>query len=180
VSAVENVYKEFKDAAALLEQAGEVSLKVSVEGNLRRILLLSAASNFEHILSNEVEKFATEETKEHSLVMSMFKAKAITRQYHTWFDWTANNANQFFALFGNEFKQFMKRKVRCDDQLSRAITSFMDIGRDRNQLVHSDFASCYIEKTPDEIFEHYKSALYFVSSVGTFLREYEVQRRRLS
>ncbi|HEX8417055.1 MAG TPA: hypothetical protein VF641_05560, partial [Methylobacterium sp.] len=41
---------------------------------------------------------------------------------------------------------------------------------ERNLLVHSDYASFYIDRTPDEIYSLYLSANRFVEVVGSELR----------
>ncbi len=46
----------------------------------------------------------------------------------------------------------------------------MEIGRERNLLVHSDYASYLINKTPEEIYTLYQKAHEFVSIVGVELR----------
>jgi hypothetical protein len=64
----------------------------------------------------------------------------------------------------------MRARIDEVENLEDAIKSFMEIGRERNQLVHSDYASFSINKTPDEIYTLYLSADVFVKSVGVELR----------
>jgi tetratricopeptide (TPR) repeat protein len=96
--------------------------------------------------------------------------KAITRQYHTWFDWKGNTATTFFSLFGADFKKYMEDIIKKDEELRLAVAAFMELGRDRNRLIHEDFATVALEKTAEEIYQQYKSALCFVARVGTALR----------
>jgi hypothetical protein len=170
MAVVDAIYTDFQDAAAVLEKADEISLRLMLESNLRKTLLLSAASFFEYTLTREVAAFTDEMTSNNQLVGSLVQNKAISRQYHSWFDWDRSNANKFFALFGQEFRDHMTSRIADDDELKSSISSFMEIGRERNYLVHSDYASHLINKTPEEIYALYQKAYEFVASVGKELR----------
>lgn len=170
MTVVDRIYAEFSDAVAIVVGAGEVSLQIMLESNLRKTLLLSAASYFEYTLTREVEHFTKEVTRGNDLIGSLIQVKAITRQYHSWFAWEANNANKFFSLFGKHFQDHMKARLAEDEQLADGVRAFMEIGRERNQLVHSDYASFPLNSTRDEIYKLYQSANNFVSAVGAELR----------
>jgi RiboL-PSP-HEPN len=96
--------------------------------------------------------------------------KAVARQYHTWFNWCDNNANQFFGLFGAEFKAQMSELVKGSEEMQRSVRAFLELGNERNRLVHQDFATFSMEKTLDEIYRLYQSALMFVDALPTELR----------
>lgn len=129
-------------------------------------MLLSAASFFEKEISDTLVKFASSHTGDNELIISIIKQKAISRQYHTYFDWdSGKNANKFFSLFGNRFKESMVDKVRADERLDSAIKSFLEIGQERNKMVHQNFAEVVIDKTAEEIFKLYESSLYFIETV---------------
>ena len=110
-----------------------------------------------------------------TLVPDLVKNKAINnRLYFTFFDWNkGTNANQFFAIFGDAFKKRMIQEVTDNNQLQLSIKAFLEVGRDRNRLVHQNFASFVLEKTAAEIFELYERALYFVDLIPTRLRQTE-------
>ena len=59
--------------------------------------------------------------------------------YHTWFKWDDTNANQFFGLFGSEFKLAMNNRVKESEELRTSIRAFLEIGNERNRLVHQDY-----------------------------------------
>jgi hypothetical protein len=99
------------------------------------------------------------------LVENFVVNKAISRQYHTWFAWTGSNANQFFALFGPDFKQTMINKIKKSDQLQNSIRAFLELGGERNKLVHQNYAVFQLEKTLDEIYQLYQSANEFVETI---------------
>lgn len=170
MTVIDTIYTDFKDAVKVLQDAEQISLQIMLEANLRKTLLLSAASYFESRLTREVQEFADEVTSGNPLVCSLVQQKAISRQYHSWFDWDKSNANKFFALFGPSFRDHMSSKISEDESVSVYIKAFLKIGNLRNLLVHSDYASYFIDLTPDEIYELYKLADLFVSMVGPELR----------
>jgi hypothetical protein len=170
MAVVDTIYKEFKDAASVLAGAQEVSLQIMLESNLRKTLLLSAASYFEYTLSREVAAFTNEVTSGNSLIDSLVQSKVIARQYHSWFDWERLNANKFFSLFGQAFREHMISRIASDEVLAEGVKAFMEIGRERNLLVHSDYASYLINKTPEEIYTLYRKANEFASIIGAELR----------
>ncbi len=170
MAVVDVIYADFKDAANVLSSSNEVSLQIMLESNLRKTLLLSAASYFEYTLTREVANFTQEITGGNGLIEALVKSKAITRQYHSWFDWDAPNANKFFSMFGQAFKAHMAARLIADEDLADGVKAFMELGRERNLLVHSDYASYLINKTPEEIYALYQRASVFVSIIGTEFR----------
>ena len=105
------------------------------------------------------------------LFTAFVKNKAISRRSHTWFKWEDRNANQFFGLFGSEFKKMMSERIKASDDLGVSIRAFLEVGNERNKLVHQDFASFPLEKTLDEIYALYRQALLFVDDLAKHLRE---------
>lgn len=168
---VDRIHREFKDLLSYLDQGNEVSLRSTVDENFRKALLLAAASHFEHRIVGDITAFVKESSSENSLLIEFVNNKAISRQYHTFFDWKESNANKFFGLFGESFKIFIKQELKNDEQLNSSIKAFLEIGRDRNRLVHQDFGTFTLEKTSDEIYELYKTALVFVDNIPIKLRE---------
>jgi len=170
MAVVDTIYTDFKDAAGVLSASNEVSLQIMLDSNLRKTLLLSAASYFEYTLSREVSDFTQEVTGGNDLIGALVKTKAIARQYHSWFDWEKPNANKFFSMFGQAFKDHMAERLATDEELAEGVRAFMELGRERNLLVHSDYASYLINKTPEEIYALYHRASIFVNRVGIEFR----------
>ena len=107
------------------------------------------------------------------MVSGLIQSKAIDRQYHTYFNWkTAKNANSFFALFGSDFSEFMEAEVKQNSELDSAVKAFLDLGRDRNNVVHVDFATNAAAKTVDEVYDAYQTALQFVDAMPVKYREF--------
>jgi hypothetical protein len=171
-SVIDDLYEEYGKLVEYLGKQGEVSFQVQAADNFRKTLLLSAASYFEHVFTTNLIKFFEEETNGSMLVTNFIQNKALTRQYHQLFDWSSKNANRFYSLFGNEFKTFMEDFVRSDKQYAQAVASFLEIGDGRNTLAHGNFAAYVLEKTPEEIYELYQNAKYFIDVFPLKLREF--------
>ena len=167
---VDRLYEEFSSVIAALGD-GEPSLAIAAADNFRKAVVLASASYFEHSISTCVLDFVHECTNGNSFVVGFVKNKAIARQYHTWFKWDESNANQFFGLFGSSFKQTMVERVKASDDLRGSIRAFLELGNERNKLVHQDFASFALDKTLDEIYGLYRQSLLFVEKLAIYLRE---------
>ena len=172
MSALTPVDRLYTESAAVISALGatEPSLAVAASDNFRKALLLAAASYFEHRVLSCVLEFIREQANGSGLVIAFVKNKAISRQYHTWFQWNETNANQFFGLFGSDFKQMMAERIRTSDELRNSIRTFLEVGNERNKLVHQDFASFSLEKTLDEIYALYRQSLPFVEGLASQLR----------
>ncbi|MBI1925406.1 hypothetical protein HYR99_14285 [Candidatus Poribacteria bacterium] len=174
---VDRLYNEFQYLVSYLDRGGEISLRNTADENFRKALLLAAASYFERRICDDLLVFFNEMSSQNLLLVEFVKNKAISRQYHTFFQWELRNANQFFGLFGDSFKIFMGKEVKGDEELDEAIKAFLEIGNERNRLVHQDFGTFFLEKTVDEIYQRYKTALRFVEAIPNKLRQCLLQSR---
>lgn len=169
---VDRLHDDLAALLIVLHQTQEISLLSTVDDNWRKSLLLSAASHFERRMTGCVLTFVSGEASGNPLVTSFVKNKAVNRQFHTWFSWEETNANSFFGLFGAPFRTFMKEKVRTDSELSESIKAFLELGAERNRLVHQDYGTFWMEKTADEIYGLYKKASRFVEEFPNALMEF--------
>ena len=170
-TAIDGLYEDAKAIAKTL--GAEVSLQVVVGDNFRKVLLLSAASYFEHQVCNTVLDFVRERSSGSELVVNFVRNKAIARQYHTWFNWNDSNANQFFGLFGSDFRTAMIAKVKASEDFNKGVVAFLELGNERNKLIHQDYATFPLEKTLDEIYALYRAALAFVEQLPTALSDWD-------
>jgi hypothetical protein len=170
-TAVDRLYDEASAVLHFLERSAEPSLLVSAADQFRKALLLAAASHFEHRLSECVLTFVRNRGSGSLALESFVKNKAVARQYHTWFQWEQSNANAFFALFGPTFKTDMVDWARNSDELRLSIEAFLEIGGERNKLVHQDYATFSLGKTLDEIYDLYRRALRFVELLPSAFHE---------
>lgn len=169
---VDRLHGEFSDLQKFLGEKGGVTFLSVIEENSPKTMLLVAASYFEHRLSEEVELLAKEATADGHVLMWLIKNKAISRQYHTWFDWKSSNANTFFSMFGQGFKDQAAEEVKKDEKLNKSIVDFLEIGRERNRLVHENFGDFTLEKTTSDVYELYESAVGFVDWFPKAIRNY--------
>lgn len=169
---VEKTYLENGEVISALQQKEEWSLASSMQNTSSRVLILTAASYFEHIVVRAIEDYVNDEAKKSPALISFVRRKAIDRQYHTYFSWDQSNANSFLGLFGDEFKQRVDIEINSDDALRAAVRAFLEIGRLRNQLVHRNFGAYMSEKNSEEVLELYRSGLAFVNRLQGWLREY--------
>lgn len=169
---VDELHREFAELLTFLDERGEVSLRSTVDGNFRKTLLLAAASHFERRLTEGVVVFVNEVTSSDHVVSWLVRKRVVERRYHDWFDWDATNANRFFSMFGASFGRYMRHRVDQDDEMASSIKAFMEIGYDRNRMVHQDFGSFFLEKTSEEIYERYQLGTRFVEWFPIALREY--------
>jgi hypothetical protein len=168
---VDRLYKEALAVISVLEKQSEISSWVVAEENLRKTLLLAAASHFENRVTSAVADFVREATRGSVVVEQFVRNKAIERQYHTWFQWDGNNANHFFRFFGPDSCSLMKNRVGSRDDLQHSVKAFLELGNERNRLVQQDYASFTLEKTMEEIYTLYKRSLLFVEDLPLALRE---------
>jgi len=153
-----------------LKGQSEITLANEAESNFSKNILLSAASFFEKEISDTIVEFSKTHSNDDTLVISIIAAKAVKRQYHTYFDWEkGTNANSFFALFGEEFKNKMAKKVKDEAKLDESIKAFLQLGQERNKLVHQNFAEIILDKTAEEIYNLYKTSLLFISTIKSEL-----------
>ncbi|SCL59849.1 hypothetical protein GA0070603_2898 [Micromonospora chersina] len=168
---VESLYDEYERIVHHLRDAQEISYLATLERTFPKVLLLASASQAESRICEAIIRYFKEVSGRHSLAVNFVKNKAISRQYHSFFDWDRRNANKFFGLFGEEFKARVVEVVRGDPTLDQAVRDFMELGSLRNQLVHQDYASFTIEKTVSEIVEQHRSAAVFVGKILELLLE---------
>ena len=101
MSIVDGLHHEFTDILEFLDKSREISWRSVADENFRKVLLIAAASYFERSMTDAVMAFVEQETARDHPIRWLVQRKAISRQYHTWFAWKKNNANQFFSLFGD-------------------------------------------------------------------------------
>lgn len=178
-TAIDRLYAEAKAVLRLLEESSQPSLQNAAGDNFRKGFLLATASYFEHRVCNVVVDFVRQSSNGSILVETFLRNKAIERQYHSWFDWRAQNATQFYGLFGGEFKTQMVEQVKTEE-MQKSVRAFLELGNERNKLVHQNYATFSMEKTLEEIYELYKSASKFVDILPEALKTCEQNFRDAS
>ena len=162
VSVIDGLHEDFSNILKFLDEAGEISWRSIADENFRKVLLIAAASHFERSMTEVVVNFVEQVTAKDHPIKWLVQNKAVSHQYHTWFDWKKKNANKFFSLFGVSFKNHIAKKVRTNNDIETSIRAFLEIGHERNRLVHGDYGSFSLEKTSEEIYKLYSDAKAFV------------------
>jgi hypothetical protein len=160
---VDTLFKDISDLIKFLHEKEEISLTSFSDSNLRKNLLLASASYFENRFQTIIENFTISKSDNCNALVSFLRNKAIKRQYHMYFNWDGNNVNSFLGLFGEDFRDAFKEIVNTDDDLKNSISAFLEVGRERNRLVHQDFGNYPLEKTSEEIFKLHNKAMIFAS-----------------
>lgn len=175
---VEILNDEYNAIVGFLNEKSQPSLSSDVNKYFKKVIVLSAASYFEHLIQDILVNFISRETNDSTKAINFFKKKAIIMQYHTYFTWgekdnpdkAGKNANTFFSLFGDDFKKSVEAEIKANPSLEAAIKAFLEMGHIRNILVHSNFAAYNLDnKTVDEIFELYKNAAPFIEYIKSKL-----------
>ncbi len=129
---------------------------------------MAVAGYFEEQVQYQALAFVDRPASGNELLKELVLHRAFGRQYHTLFSWDSKNANTFFRLFGSNFFQSMQQYTEKDKYQS-AIRAFLEVGDARNHLAHGSYADFSLEKTIEEIYGSYRTALLFVNSIGNHL-----------
>ena len=154
-----------------LVHTGAISLKIDFDALFSKGLLIAAASYFEECIQRDIKTLAAEFSMS-SLLVGLIQSKAVERQYHTYFEWNSVNANRFFSLFGSAFSEFMREEVKQNAELNEAIRAFLDLGRERNKLVHANFADIALQKTAEDVYASYQMGMKFIETLPVKYREF--------
>ncbi len=69
----------------------------------------------------------------------------------------------------------MQKRVKADAETAESIKAFLEIGNERNRLVHQNFGTFALEKNANEIYNLYVTARPFVEGLSgemqAFLKE---------
>lgn len=166
---VEVLYNDTVKLDRFLLDNKEISLRVYADSNLRKSILLASASYYEKEITGLISRFAEKLSNNDSKLVSFIQKKALSRQYHSLFSWDAKNCNAFLGLFGEEFKKEFSALVSEDEKLESSIKNFIEIGRERNRMVHQDFGQFSLEKTAEEVFVLHNGAKLFLEKLEELL-----------
>ena len=155
---------EYRDTKRHLEDIKEISISIRRDEHYKKILLLSCASFYEMKITNAL-KVGFLKCSPNQAFQAFVRHKAIERQYHTYFEWNpdkANNINRFLGLFGDGFKSAVCKEIDNSESMKNKMRAFLTLGFERNKMVHENFMDYTLEKTFDEIVLLHEEALAFV------------------
>ncbi|WP_159002173.1 HEPN domain-containing protein [Streptomyces sp. NRRL B-3229] len=165
---VELLYQDQKQMLDEL-QLREPSFHATLQTMLPKMLMLAAASEFEHFVCSHIRDYVAESSSG-DRISFLVERKAINRQYHTYFDWPKQKAGTFWALFGPEFKKAVESKISEEEDLSGGLKAFLEVGSVRNNLVHNNYADVTISYTLAEVHKLYTTGCKFVDALPSLLR----------
>lgn len=155
-----------------LQSTGAISLQATVEPAFAKTLLVSAASYYEHRMTEVLVGLYESDSNGATVLAEFVRNQAIGRRYAQLFSWGDNNANGFFRSFGSGFRAYMVEKVRDDRALDESIKAFLELGKFRNDMVHENYANFPLNKTVAEVFELYQKANIFVAGFARNVLDY--------
>ena len=170
--AIEGMCEEHNALIKHLQETNRVSWQSRVDEQFAKTLLLAVASYFETRMTTCVLDVFGETTTGSDVLVSFVRTHAVARRYHSWFDWDKKTANKFFGAFGKDFAAEMSAKVRDNRDLDDAVRAFLEIGALRNALVHENYATFSMPKTPSEVLDQYLTAKRFVDGFAGDLRDF--------
>ncbi|MET9082735.1 HEPN domain-containing protein [Streptomyces sp. NPDC004237] len=161
----------YKDQQQMLSelQVREPSFHSTLQTMLPKVLLLAAASEFEHYVCLHLRDYVRDHVTAPG-IFSLVDNKAISRQYHTYFNWRDKKAGTFWGLFGKEQKKAIEAEISAKEQIREGQEAFLEVGSVRNELVHSNYATFTLNKTLEEVYDLYLSGSAFVDELPRLLR----------
>ena len=163
---VDDFYAKYNELLDLIPSK-DLSLKNWAHENFRRVLVLTMANYLENEITNLLKEFSRTKSG-NEFLYSFMKNKAIERQYYTFFEWKGHNANQFFSLFGEDFRKQASSEVDSNDVLNEAVKAFLEIGKTRNILIHESLHVVDIgNKTAKEFYDLFNKSLNFIAFLRT-------------
>lgn len=170
-----SLHEYYEDANRLIGLAssqGDISFVKEIASILQKNYIICCASCFEASLTSQLLKYIETKAGLDSPLLSFVQNKAISRQFHTWFNWDGNNANHFFGLFGKNFLSYMKQQVKDNCELDQSIRSFLSLGRQRNELAHGNLIHASCNTALEEAYKLANEASLFVDSFTSYLDEF--------
>ena len=123
-SPIQTLIDDYRDLNQFLMANGKVSESLTVAEHYRKILLLSCASYYETRIVEVIKKFVEVKASD-DRISAFVSNKAISRQYHTYFNWDqTSNINSFLGLFGVDFKDKITAEIKADKDLQEQIKAF--------------------------------------------------------
>ena len=174
------ILKLMQERQEILDRIGQhnsSSLQVTVEDMFTKMLLLYTASHCEKLIHDLVIDLYKYQYDDECILTEFVENQALNRQYHRMFNWKSNNANFFFQLFGKDFKEHMKNKVKKDVDLQNNSAAFVNLGHLRNEAVHENLTMYSLgDKNASDIIRLYNQACQFVDSISSEMRDFIVKK----
>lgn len=128
-----------------------------------KIFTIACANAFERHLCRVIPTILSQKDC-NSVLFNFLSKQAFERKYHSLFSWKDKNANSFYGLFGENFKNDFRNFLDNSD-FKQGEKDFLLLGYYRNQIVHQGFDLFSLNKNQNEIWELYQSALFYYAKM---------------
>lgn len=150
------IFSEFQAALALIP-VEQISVRSDLSALYTKVLAVSCGSEFEDVVSRVVERAISARIKSAPFAEAVVQ-RLITRKYFQLFDFDKANINKLLELFPAEAKPRYGDLVTAETWINQSIKDFMALNRERNRLVHQNFAAASSDYTAEEVFALFESA----------------------
>lgn len=159
----------FSDYTYLTEESlrTDPSGLAALELTYPKVLLLASASYLENATIEAILSLYAEPQPQELRIF--VEKQALTRKFHTLFDWKNQKATGFFGFFGEDCKARYTEKRSAQDFCSK-VDAFLQVGSLRNSLVHQNYADFDLGKTAGEIRDLHQEAKEFPSLIPQLVR----------
>lgn len=168
-SQTQRIFSEY-DAAIKVVPATEPSIKSDLESLYSKAVAVSAASEFEEHVTQIVANAFDVRTTDPEF-SKYLKDSLVVRKYFQFFDFKANNFNKLWSMFPPHAKTHCETLLKDNPLLDGRIRDFMAVNRERNRLVHQNFAAASPEYTVVEIFSLFQSGCEAVGLIESALQK---------
>lgn len=121
-----------------LSEEKDISLRIELEQIFLKAVVIAAGSEMEQELTKTIIQLVSDASKS-PWVAEFVRIKALTRQYHTLFDWKKQSPNTFWSLFGPEIAGKLKVRYQGDEAFQAIVDAFLRLGSKRNSIAHAYF-----------------------------------------
>ena len=171
------MWSDHQELMEYLRADSQVQFLVRAEESFSKTLLIAIASYFEVRLCEAIVGLYGDVRDGGNVLVQFVVKQAVDRKFSQMFDWgssnqPARNANRFYSLFGMDFSNHMKSRVRNDRDLEEAVQAFLEIGNLRNQMVHGNYADFQLGKNVEEVYSLYEKARYFVGEFPVAVQDF--------
>lgn len=184
-SRIEELLVDHRDLVEFLEARGQLRLRSRAQEALAKTLIVASASHLEVEMTKVIIDLYRETTQGAEPLAQFVAKKAIGKGFAQLFDWgdergSPSTAKHFYALFGPSFSRYMQSRVKDDKKLDDSVKAFLEIGNRRNRMVHGDYADFQLDKTVEEAYVLYSTAIHFVREFSPVVREFMSRRESTS
>lgn len=158
MSEVDRIRAELLSLREIIHKTDSMSDINAFEAFAAKTLLMAAASYFEKRICDDILQIA-ETFGTNAIFVNFIEKQALSRKFHTMFNWDARNINSFLGLFGDEFKKTCSDEIKNSEIRLQSIRDFIFINSYRNLLVHNNFSTFNLNVSFEDIWNKFESAI---------------------